>query len=160
MTEPWMGHPKLVAWFDDLEHAVTTALALTDDQRASVKALKAPRAATWVMFAKDADTRDVLRARLREVQSRNPLPVAKDCKVLLAQSDFNAPKDSFDQENGFASTDIDYIEEGSAEAIRRELLSDADDYAASSDTGWFYASSDQDSADDVVSSNDDQGELG
>ncbi|MEM6303010.1 MAG: hypothetical protein AAF991_11160 [Pseudomonadota bacterium] len=159
MTEPWMGHPKLVAWFDDLEDAVTTAFALTDEQRASVKALKAPRAATWVMMAVSPEARDVLRTRLRDVQSSTPLPVASDCKVLLAQGEFRAQTDRFDQENGFGSVDVEYIEEGSAEAIRRELLADSDEYAASSDTGWFYSCSDQDSEDDIIWNGDDQGEL-
>jgi len=38
MTDAWMEHPSLVVWFDDLEDAVSTAFALTDKQRAEVKA--------------------------------------------------------------------------------------------------------------------------
>ncbi|MEM6583898.1 MAG: hypothetical protein AAF699_21665 [Pseudomonadota bacterium] len=139
MTAPWMEHPKLVAWFDDLEDAVTSAFALTEEQRAEVKALRAPRANTWVMLAKNTETRDVLRARLSEAQRAVRVPVAADCKVLLDQSEFVIEEDTFEQENGFTSIDVDYLEEGSAEYVRRELLSDADDYAAADETGWFYA---------------------
>lgn len=138
MTAPWMEHPKLVAWFDDLEDAVTTAFALTEEQRAEVKALRAPRANTWVMLAKNPETRDVLRARLSEAQHAVRVPVADDCKILLDRSEFVIEEDTFEQDNGFASIEVDYVEEGSAEDLRRELLSDAADYAASSEVGWFY----------------------
>ncbi|MEM1112369.1 MAG: hypothetical protein AAGI11_10720 [Pseudomonadota bacterium] len=145
MTAPWMEHPKLVAWFDDLEDAVLTAFVLTDEQRAEVKALRAPRADTWVMLAKDTESRDILRQRLSEAQQHASVPVASDCRVLAAQDAFLADADTFEQDNGFDSIEIDYIEEGSVEDLRRELLSDADDYAASDETGWFYAILDEES---------------
>ena len=137
-----MEHPRLVAWFDDLEDAVTTAFALTDAQRAGLKARKAPRAGTWVMLSTDTEARDVLRKRLSEAHERSTLPLAHDCNVLEARATFTVDDDAFDKENGFTTIDIDYIEEGSAEDLRRELLSDADDYAASGETGWFYAVND------------------
>lgn len=144
-----MEHPKLIAWFDDLEDAVTTAFALTDEQRAEVKALRAPRDNTWVMLAKDTGTRDALRARLSEAQRHMNIPVARDCRVLVDRGDFEVEEDSFEQQNGFDAIDVDYIEEGSVEELRRELLSDADDYAASEETGWFYSISDNDGENDI-----------
>ncbi len=139
VTASWMEHPNLVAWFDDLEDAVTTALALADEQRAEVKALKAPRADTWLMLAKDPKTRDVLRKRLSEAQHYVSVPVASDCNVLVWREDFTEEEDVFERENGFGSIEVDYVEEGSVEDLRHELMSDADDYAASEETGWFYA---------------------
>lgn len=144
-----MDHPKLIVWFDDLEDAVTTAFAFTDKQRAELKALRAPRAHTWVMLAKDANTRDEFRERLREAQSHMSVPVAHDCGVLVQRDDFVIEEDSFEQQNGFDSIEVDYVEEGSVEELRRELLSDADDYAASEETGWFYSISDSDCESDV-----------
>ncbi len=139
MTAPWMKHPNLVVWFDDLEDAVTTAFALSDQQRAEVKALRAPRADTWVMLARDPQTRDALRERLSEAQHYVNVPVARDCDVLVWREDFVEEEDSFERDNGFGSIEVDYIEEGSVEDLRRELISDADDYAASEETGWFYS---------------------
>jgi len=139
MASPWMEHPKLVVWFDDLEDAVTTAFALTDEQRAAVKALRAPRADTWVMLATDTHTRDTLRKRLSEAQHHVKVPVARDCDVLTGREGFSEEEDSFDRENGFGCIEIDYVEEGSVEELRRDLLADADDYAASEEAGWFYA---------------------
>ena len=139
MTALWMEHPNLVVWFDDLEDAVTTAFALSDEQRAEVKALKAPRADTWVMVAKDPETRDTLRKRLSEAQHYVSVPVASDCKVLVWREDFVDEEDEFERENGFGAIEVEYVEDGSVEDVRRELLSDADDYAASEETGWFYA---------------------
>ncbi|MEM0954392.1 MAG: hypothetical protein AAGI24_09640 [Pseudomonadota bacterium] len=147
-----MMHPKLVVWFDDLEDAVTTAFALSDTQRAGVKALRAPRDNTWVMLAADTPTRDILRKQLSEAQHYVRVPVASDCRVLVWRDDFIDEVDAFERDNGFSSIEVDYIEEGSAEDLRRELLSDAADYAASDETGWFYAISDGesfDAADDV-----------
>lgn len=137
-----MEHPNLVAWFDDLEDAVTTAFALTDEQRSEVKALKAPRAQTWVMLARNTERRDLLRSRLSEARQHMAVPIASDCKVLDARDGFFIDEDTFDRENGFQVVDIDYVEEGSVEDLRRELLSDADDYAAGEETGWFYAIND------------------
>ncbi len=137
-----MENPNLVAWFDDLEDAVTTAFALSDEQRAEVTARKAPRANTWVMLARDSETRDTLRKRLSEAQHYVRVPVASDCKVLVWREDFIDEEDEFERENGFGSVELDYVEEGSVEDVRRELLSDADDYAASQETGWFYAAMD------------------
>ena len=139
MTAPWMGHPKLVAWFDDIEDAVTTAFALTNEQRAMVKLLAAPRAQTWVMLARDGATRDALRNRLIEARRDVPVPLARDCTVLEPRERFVAEEDSFERENGFSSIEVDYVEEGSAEDVWRELVSDAEDYAASGETGWFYS---------------------
>ncbi len=139
MTASWMEHPNLVVWFDDLEDAVTTAFALSDEQRAEVKALKAPRADTWVMVAKDPETRDTLRKRLSEAQHYVSVPVASDCKVLVWREDFVEEEDEFERKNGFGAIEVEYVEDGSVEDVRRELLSDADDYAASEETGWFYA---------------------
>ena len=144
MTSSWMEHPNLVVWFDDLEDAVIAAFALTDEQRAAVKALRAPRENTWVMLARDVQTRDVLRARLSEAQHYVSVPVAKDCKVLVWRDDFIDEVDAFEREQGFGSIEVDYIEDGSLEDLQRELLSDADDYAASEETGWFYAIMDGD----------------
>ncbi len=137
-----MEHPNLVAWFDDLEDAVTTAFALTDEQRSEVKALKAPRAQTWVMLARNTERRDLLRSRLSEARQHMPVPIASDCNVLDAGEGLFIDEDTFDRENGFRVVDIDYVEEGSVEDLRRELLSDADDYAAGEETGWFYAIND------------------
>ncbi len=137
-----MDHPKLVAWFDDLEDAVTTAFLLTEEQRGAVKALRAPRAFTWIMLARDTQTRDLLRARLSEAQRHRSVPVASDCRVLVQQGSFAMDEDTFEQQNGFDSIDVHYIEEGSVEELRHELLSDADDYAASEETGWFYSITD------------------
>ena len=137
MSEPWMDHPKLVAWFDDLEDVVTAAFALTDEQRREVRALKAPRRDTWVMLATDEQTRDVLRDRMRLIASAREIPVAADCAVLQHR-EFGLEQDTFEQDNGFGSIEDDYVEEGSAEALRRELLSDAEDYASSDESGWFY----------------------
>ena len=135
----WMEHPKLVVWFDDLEDAVTTAFALTNQQRAEVKVLAAPRADTWIMLARDGETRDALRSRLSEAQHLVRLPVASDCKVLIWREGFEPEEDTFERENGFGSVEVEYVEEGSAEEVWRELVSDADDYAASGETGWFYS---------------------
>ena len=137
MSEPWMDHPKLVAWFDDLEDAVTAAFALTDEQRREVRALKAPRRDTWVMLATDEQARDVLRDRMRLAALAREVPVAADCPVLQDR-EFRWEQDTFEQDNGFGSIEDDYVEEGSAEALRRELLSDAEDYASSDESGWFY----------------------
>ena len=134
-----MEHPKLVAWFDDLEDAVTTALMLTVEQRSEVKARKAPRADTWVMLAKDSESRDALRAQLRAAQRKLHVPVARDCRALTVQQNTWEDEDTFDEEHGFASVEVDYVEEGTLENIRRELLSDAADYAASGEAGWYYA---------------------
>jgi hypothetical protein len=134
-----MEHPKLVVWFDDFEDAVTTAFALTDQQRDAVKVLRAPRADTWVMLAPDPETRDGLRKRLREARHHVRVPVARDCKVLGMQEDFVADEDTFERDNGFHSIEVHYVEEGSMDEVRRELISDADDHAASEEAGWFYA---------------------
>ncbi|MEM8489308.1 MAG: hypothetical protein AAGC91_14195 [Pseudomonadota bacterium] len=151
MTDSWMEHPNLVVWFDDIEDAVTTAFALKDEQRSQVKALRASRANTWVMMAKDADTRDALRARLSEAQHYVSVPVARDCLVLVWRDDFIDEEDAFEKENGFGSIEVDYVEEGSPEDIRLELMSDAEDYAASEEAGWFYAINDGEfEADDEV----------
>ena len=139
MKAPWMDHPRLVAWFDDLEDAVTAALALKPEQRSEVKALKAPRATTWVMLASTSESCERLRTQLRDVQQRVSVPVAADCDILAPQGEFDVEEDTFDCDNGFRTVDLEYIEEGSAEDLRRELLSDAEDYAASVETGWFYA---------------------
>lgn len=139
MAAPWMDHPNLVVWFDDLEDAVTTALALPVEKRAAVRAREAPRANTWVMLAKNADDRDALRALLSEAQHYVNVPVARDCDVLVWRDDFVDEEDAFDRENNFGSIEIDYVEDGSADDVRRELLTDADDYAASEETGWFYS---------------------
>ena len=139
MTAPWMEHPHLVVWFDDLEDAVTTAFALKDEQRGEVKVVRAPRADTWVMFARDPEMRDALRKRLGEALRYICVPVAKDCNVLLDREPFVEEEDTFEQENGFGFIEVDYVEEGSVEDLRRELISDADDYAASDESGWFYA---------------------
>ena len=139
MTAHWMEHPNLVAWFDDLEDAVTTALALTEDQRSQVKAKRAPRADTWAMFARNSETRDELRKRLAQVQDVRSVPLASDCNVLSEAQEFVIEEDTFEQDHGFQSIEVDYIEEGSTEDVRRELISDADDYAASDEAGWFYA---------------------
>ncbi|MEL7046580.1 MAG: hypothetical protein AAGL66_16445, partial [Pseudomonadota bacterium] len=112
-----MDHPKLIVWFDDLEDAVTTAFAFTDEQRAEVKALRAPRAHTWVMLAKDTHTRDELRERLRKAQRHMRVPVAQDCEVLVQHDDFVIEEDSFEQQNGFDSIEVDYVEEGSQEEM-------------------------------------------
>ena len=103
MTEPWMDHPKLVAWFDDLEDAVTTALALTAEQRAEVRARKAPRAATWVMLARDTATRDAMRERL--AQARHHLPVAHDCWALEPPAGVFPDEDTF--ERPYAGREVD-----------------------------------------------------
>lgn len=139
MSDPWMEHPKLVAWFDDLEDVVTTAFVLTETQRAQVKALKAPRPLTWIMLARDTKGRDEMRTRLGEALGTVPVPVANDCNVLSGPRAFSVEEDTFEEDNGFSTVAVDYVDEGSVEAVRRELLSDADDYAASEDTGWFYA---------------------
>ncbi|MEM1403489.1 MAG: hypothetical protein AAGG55_09170 [Pseudomonadota bacterium] len=149
MSDPWMDHPKLVAWFDDLEDAVTTAFVFSDEQRAAVKALRAPRDNTWVMLARDTQSRDALREQMRVALQSQDVPIARDCHVLESR-DFSLEPDTFEQDNGFRAIDMDYLEEGSAEALRRELLSDAEDYASSDETGWFYThmDSEQDASDD------------
>ena len=141
MSEPWMGHPKLVAWFDDLEDAVTTAFLLSEEQRKTVKALRAPRDNTWVMLARNAESRDEFREVLRHAARTKSVPIAADCNVLDWRDEMLEP-DTFEVANGFDSVDIDYVEEGSAEDLRRELISDAEDYAASAETGWFYSAAD------------------
>ena len=144
MSDYWMEHPCLVAWFDELEDAVTTAMALPLEQRAAVKALAAPRTDTWVMLAENAESRDHLRALLSEAQHYVRVPVAKDCRILVWRADFIDEEDAFDLENGFSEIDVEYLEEGSAAALRAELLSDAEDYAAGAESGWFYTKNEED----------------
>ena len=98
---------------------------------------------TWIMLTKSTESRDQLRDRLRAVTDTQSVPVARDCSVLLDVSTFAIDDDTFEQDNGFHSIEVDYLEEGSPEALRQELLSDAEDYAASSRTGWFYATLDE-----------------
>ena len=138
MTGSWREHPKLVVWFDDLEDAVTTSFSLTQKQRSEVRVIRAPRHDTWIMLAKTAELRDVLRQRLSEVPCSVAVPVAEDCDVLSPGEGFVPEADTFEQDHGFDSIVVDYVEEASLEELRRELLSDADDYAASDEVGWFY----------------------
>lgn len=159
MSAPWMEHPKLIAWFDDLEDAVATALLLAEEERTGIKARRAPRADTWVIFALDREMRDHLRLRLADVQRVSAVPLAADCHVLTATAGFEAEEDTFERDNGFSAVDVEYVEEGSAADVRRELLSDACDYAASDEVGWFYGVMDgeydfegnEEGADDLMS---------
>ena len=127
---------------------MTTVFALSDPLRAAVKARRAPRDDTWALIAENSQTRDLIREKLSEAQHHVRVPVARDCKVLVWRESFINEEDPFDRENGFGSIAVDYVEEGSVEDLRRELLSDAEDYAASEDTGWFYAESEEDDIED------------
>ena len=93
------------------------------------------------MLARDAESRDEFREVLRIAARTKSVPIASDCNVLDWRDEMLEP-DTFEDANGFDSVDIDYVEEGSAEGLRRELISDAEDYAASAETGWFYSAAD------------------